>query len=282
MCEALSQLSQQDVEVRLARWLAERHMPELLSIQSLNEFIGDKRLKSTSPDVVAIRGCTVGIELTAYQDDRIIDSWGAILPKVRASVRRLDPQFPTLRGLLIGYSPDLQKLPPRKRDVNEFAKQLLEAVSIAFPAPPALTGKCRTEVVRLPDGKWPLLREHVSFVRATLPARFVDLPVDSQTGLACAYGTSVDEIARIIDDKTSKFAKAYTQGIDEHWLLIHAAGYPESSFITPLQDDEIERILNSTASISAACSPYAKVVLWDYIHGGYVDLTSGDCCPYVP
>ncbi|MBA4107528.1 MAG: hypothetical protein C0485_17465 [Pirellula sp.] len=102
------------------------------------------------------------------------------------------------------------------------------------------------------------------------------MPVDATTGFAMGYGTNIDVLAQIIEKKTSRFGMSYTNGIHDNWLLIHAAGYPESSFITPLQQDEIERLLASEARVKAVSSPYSKVILWDYIHGGYVDLVTGE------
>lgn len=258
-------------------------MPQMLPVQSLGTFAANEKLNSKSPDVIAtIEAKNIGIELTAYRDDSLKDSWGAVVPMIREAVRCCDASFPSLRGLLIGYRPNLNKLPPRKYDVAEFANQLLDAVVASLPAAPSSTGSDRCIAIRGPFDRWKHLANHIQAISVTIPARSIDLPVDATTGFASAYGTSIDALTEIIEKKISRFNMSYTNGIHENWLLIHAAGYPESSFITPLQQDEIERLLASKVRVKAVSSPYTKVILWDYIHGGYVDLVTGEHVAFEP
>ena len=83
-------------------------------------------------------------------------------------------------------------------------------------------------------------------------------------------------IHRTVQKKINSLKNAYRKDISNNWLLIHATRNPISSDIYPLFPQEIERLLGSEAGLLAKQSEYKRVILWDGVDGGYVDLKSDD------
>jgi hypothetical protein len=280
--------SKQQIEVERARRFVRSFGQAAARVRSLSDFVGEtssianvNELDNMMPDVVAqLDGREVGIELTAYSDDEIKNAWSAFVPAVRTAVKGYSHAYPSLNGLLIGYHPNTNRRPPGK--VDSFAQQLLQMVSELLP-PEIL--ECRrirsfalsaNHRIARPYQKWSLLEGYVTAVSVTVPGKPLDIPVDACTGFATTFGTRLEKLTQAIDKKArKKRKKCFLSGIDDFWLLIHADREPASSAVTPLDDYEIESILQSSAAESARESGFNKVILWDGIWDGYVDLVSG-------
>lgn len=287
--------SKQQVEVERARRFLKEYEPTVSArVRSLSEFVRGSsqapkpnELDNIMPDVVAQMGDReIGIELTAYSNDSndgIKAAWGSFTSKVRKAVKETSRSYPSLNGMLVGYHPDLTQYPPAQFD--DFACQLLLATSEKLAPEIIECDAVRTYTlsnhVRSASSfnNWPLLDRYVKSIRVTVGSGGpLNTPVDSSSGFASSFGACPETLAKIIDAKASKKLKqCYQNGLHEFWLLIHADREPKSSAITPLDEYESEQILRSAAATSAKASGFEKVILWDGIWGGYVDLVSGVC-----
>jgi hypothetical protein len=280
-------VKKQDTEL----WLAKRFLSEFgagrTSCVSLSDFVPAKAqhsaadLNNMMPDVVAanLGGQDVGLELTAYSDDDLKNQQGAFQKSARLAVRHVAVNFPSLQGCIVGYDSFETAKPPAGK-ISEFARQLLDCAdrmlsarivpgrTVDFPTIQQLS-------IEKPLGHWPLLDQYIYRVSVTASDGPLQIPVDGSTSFAHYYGTDVQKLADSIRTKEGKRQRKSFNGLTTLWLLIHAAREPMSSAITPLDAGEIRDLLASPAASEAKASGFDRVILWDYIWGGYVDLKSG-------
>jgi hypothetical protein len=263
-------------------------------ILTLKEFVGIDTCPSTNrdldyvcPDVVAItNGWAVGIELTAYGGDESENRLFDIRCEVSQEAREeFGDAFDALLGFRISCDP-VEGNVLRKAQVRAFTKQLLQFVLEKTRKSPFSPGERIVyppywTLARESSFKdWDLLHAHIRRIRVHAPnsAEKLSVAVSMSSPVSCR-GTSVELLIERIRDKIKSLEKAYRKNIDQMWLLIHATRNPISSDIYPLFPQEIERLLGSEAGFLAKQSEYERVILWDKVDGGHVDLKSGEFIP---
>lgn len=238
-------------------------------------------MKGTSPDVVAtIEGKNVGIELTAYHDDKILDSWGDLKKRI-SEVIKSGVLSPAVRGYLVSYRLKHRDLSGVLKDALSFVAQLSDFTLSCDSAEPFKIGERRSYPSRTrpidpqPFLRWPLLEQHVDSV--LIRKTGVDCAPYFHANLAHYYGTSPDAVAHVLAAKTKQRAtNSHKCGIDDCWLLVHADRNPASSAVTQIDQFTVHEILTPQIRAAAQGTGYSRVYLWDCIWGGWIDLVSGE------
>lgn len=278
-------------EIETAKRFLESTQLLTADIRTLKEFAGIDSCPSTNrdldyvcPDVVAVAGRrAIGIELTAYRGDESENRLFNIRCQVnRVAREEFSGNCGELKGCHIFWDPKEENV-LRKVDVRAFTKQLLGFVQAKQRESPFSRDEKNdfppywTATRETPFKDWSLLNEHASRVRVYLPSGLSELPVSVSPGSSTSCrGTSTEIIHRTVQKKINSLKNAYRKDISNNWLLIHATRNPISSDIYPLFPQEIERLLGSEAGLLAKQSEYKRVILWDGVDGGYVDLKSDD------
>jgi hypothetical protein len=273
-----TRISQKDMEINLATQFLCAAEIDHSGVESLSDFVG-KYLDNRMPDVVAhVDSTHIGIELTSYTDNRTKDLQGDAIYRIDAIAPAVAMGFGSLTGVRATYRFNENAVLPEGTEVA-----FVSAVSSFL----ALEQRAQA-LVRGMRWYFPLTGSSpiVPNLRTLLDSYLLSLHLD-ETGIgpkrafslrafsAMNFGTKLVELTRIIDTKAAKKANAYLACLTQLWLLIHATREPTSAAITPLNEHEVELLLNSGAAASARKSGFDKVLLWDYVHGGYVDLVSG-------
>jgi hypothetical protein len=264
-------------------------------VLTLKEFCGvpvDERiginLDYVCPDVVAITNeAAIGIELTAYADNESQDRLSAVMHRVHELARtEIASQYPDLSGVMIHYAPNQRRV-LRGRDARQFVEQLFDFARAKNEERPFERDEDRhfpeygTRPPSQPFDKWPLVERHASAVTIHFRESFKGLQASIPSGgFPSSFGTSLNHLKAKIEAKELARQKAYSARLQDVWLLIHATGEPRSSRVTPLDPWEISRLLSSPAAEIAQQSGFGRVVLWDGLHGGYVDLITGESCAH--
>lgn len=287
----VQEIWEKNAEVELAtRFLSEVGAP-VSEVQTLKEFLRVERdarnnmdIDHLSPDVVAqIAEKVVGIELTAYMDNEHHARLSAVMYGISEQLRKeLSTDYPDLKDLILDYSPKTENF-VSARNRRAFLVQLLEFVRLQHSKRAIAQGENRR--VPLPNDRnqrnvfedHDLLQKHVNSVSISRYPREYGIPVTvSAGGFATHIGISMEHLLEVIAKKTDQLTRAKLDRQDESWLLIHAAGWGGCSTIPALIPEEIKKLSCSSLSEAAAKSGYQRVVLWDGIHGGYIDFVSGD------
>ena len=151
---------------------------------------------------------------------------------------------------------------PAKRDVVALADEFASFLLSHLP-----TGGCKAQFYRYGDfEQHPLLK--ASFKRISVR----NTSYESNKWLwhcddFAVIGVSAAEIARIVREKTEKFAKYNLASADECWLLICAGGKSSSNRAGPLA------ALNEEVLVAVEQTPFHKVILWDRIDAEYVEVS---------
>lgn len=261
-------------------------------IKSLKEFLcidvcpyTNRDLDNICPDVVVCGSNAIGLELTAYGDE-IENQVFNIRYQVSRNVREeLKSQFPNLQGCTVFWKPNYENPLPKSK-VTAFGKELLSFVTEQLEANPLKLGQWKEFPTKWKDTveqsfyKSELLKRHALEVKVCRAEHLGDMPVSVSMGSHTTYrGTHIETLVTLIGKKIKSWKSAYKESIDSHWLLIYAARDQISSDIYPLFPQEIDRLLQSEASEIAKKSDFDKVILWDGVDGGYVDLKNGDAAP---
>ncbi|NOY41036.1 MAG: hypothetical protein GXP26_04250 [Planctomycetes bacterium] len=269
-------------------------------IKTLAEFVGSEREPTTNmlydkifPDVVAVSSAkNIGIELTAYsnvdhkngkEDENAL--WKSQL-QVHEYVIDWNLSHCFLRGFHIFWGPNTRDV-LSTNITSDFAEELLDFARAEDKKFAFKIGDERKypEYRASPDSNpftaWKLLKRYAKSVTIRRPEGWQQNPVCVYANYVTSSGTSVDSLGKKVEEKIKKFKnkEAYKKNIDEFWLLIHATRNPSGSAIAPLSEFETNRLLNSSVAKQAQQSGFSRVVLWDGIDGGYVDLKTGENCP---
>ena len=281
-------------ELETARRFLEELSVPFRDLQTLKEFVGldrdpqtKKDLDHLCPDVVAnIHGKPVGIELTALAQDADEDGLTAIKRQIsdqnRTEVANCNPD---LSGFVVFISLNKRNI-LRSRDVRQFIEQLSELVRLenqkqAFKAGEEREIVCKNDILDEYGESKRLLSQHMTSITVHYHPTEYSLPFSIPlTGLTRAFGTSQKHLSDRLSKKRKARSLAKCEGLSELWLLIHATGEPISSRVAPLYRHEVDTLLKSPSRQSAIETNFDRVFLWDGVHGGHVELVSGNCKIY--
>ena len=279
--------------------IASRFLNELgeptTEVLTLKEFLGVERdsrtnidLDDVCPDVVArIADAAIGIELTAYADNESHNRLSANMYRASEVVRKeLADNYPELCDFMLDYSPNKDNVLPLKR-IRDFVEQLLSFARDQHRNQSLAPGEYRRlprpydRVQRNTFEDYDILRQHVTAVSIARYQSDYAIPVSvAPGGFSTHFGTSVDHILQRIKAKTISLSKACLDGQNEPWLLIHATGSAASSIIPALFPEEIQKMLASAIPQAAKQSGFNRVILWDGLHGGFIDFVTGEVREY--
>ncbi len=262
------------------------------TVRTLKEYYGfdtcahtNRDWDNISPDVVVCGSNVIGLELTAYGNQLENQVYDVRYQVSRHAREVLKIHYPSLQGYTVFWKPDYQNPVPKSK-IAAFAKELLTFVSDQFQEESLEIEQWREfpiefdQTVEQVFGKWNLLKRHTLAVKVFRARYLGDLPVSVSLGSHTTYRTTrIETLVDSIGKKIRAFKSAHRIGIDSHWLLIHAARALISSDNYPLFPQEIERLLASEAAEMARQSDFDRVILWDGVDGGYVDLKHGDAVP---
>ncbi len=285
---------QKNAEVSTAKDFLEETGLLKAEIQTLAEFVGsecrpaaNKHYDDMCPDVVAVSSAgNIGIELTAYSANDVENASSSSKIRVSKYVRDdLSSSFPDLQGIYISWEPNTENVLSKNR-APAFAEELLNFVRAEHKGSAMRIGDVQKhpEYQALPNSSLfetgSLLKKYAKSVTVHRPKNLQSSAVSVIIGgNTTIRATSAESLSATIKRKSDKLAKAHKEKIDEVWLLIHATRRPTSSDIYPLFPQEIERLLESDAAEQARRSDFSRVILWDGVDGGYVDLKTGVSSP---
>jgi hypothetical protein len=245
----------------------------------------NRDLDKVCPDVVVCGSDVIGLELTAYGNQVENQVYNIRYQVSRKTRNAYSDNFPNLQGHVVFWKPNYRNPLPKSK-VATFGMELLSFVSEQLQVEPLELGQWKDFPADWDDTidqifyKWELLKNYALEVRVCRAEHLGDLPISVSMGSHTTYrGTHVETLVSLIGKKAKSWKSAYRDTIDSQWLLIHAARDQISSDIYPLFPQEIDRLLQSKAGEIAKQSDFDRVILWDGVDGGYVDLKNGDSVP---